>query len=154
MSYIHINMVYVSITAESDGINNYQCYAVLAEIKWINVHRNTTVFSICWRKQLHVSALFWVGHHQVETRTSGKTHILQCGHQAWGMRSHFTMFGEECSYIYVRCGLCDVYDFICRVLCKFIDTWAGVVFWTLFWKALVGPAHVSMNLEKTKQKKS
>jgi hypothetical protein len=24
------------------------------EIKWINVRRNTTVFSNCWRKQLHV----------------------------------------------------------------------------------------------------
>jgi hypothetical protein len=30
--------------------------------------------------------------------------------------------------IYTVCGLCDVYDFICRVFCKFIDTWAGVVF--------------------------
>jgi hypothetical protein len=38
---------------------------------------------------------FWVGHHQVETRISEKTHILQCGHQAWGTRSCFTMFGEE-----------------------------------------------------------
>jgi hypothetical protein len=27
--------------------------------------------------------------------------ILQCGYQAWGTRSRFTMFGEECSYIYV-----------------------------------------------------
>jgi hypothetical protein len=72
----------------------------LVEIKWINVHRNTTVFSNFLRKQLHVLVLFWVGHHQVETRISVKTHTLQCGHQAWEMRSRFTMFGEECSYIY------------------------------------------------------
>jgi hypothetical protein len=32
-------------------------------------------FSHCWRKQLHISALFWVGHHQVESRISEKTHI-------------------------------------------------------------------------------
>jgi hypothetical protein len=25
-----------------------------------------------------------VGHHQVETRISEKTQILQCGHQEWG----------------------------------------------------------------------
>jgi hypothetical protein len=65
---------------------------VLVEIKCINVRRNTTVFSNCWRNQLHVSALLWVGHHQVETRISEKTHILQCGHQEWGTRSRFTMF--------------------------------------------------------------
>jgi hypothetical protein len=47
-----------------------ECTVYLAEIKCINVRRNTTVFSNCWRKQLHVSALFWVGHHQVETRIS------------------------------------------------------------------------------------
>jgi hypothetical protein len=29
--------------------------------------------------QLHVSALFRVGHHQVETRISEKTHTVQCG---------------------------------------------------------------------------
>jgi hypothetical protein len=79
---------------------------ILVEIKWINFRRNTTVFSICWRKQLHVSALFWVGHNHVETKTSGKTHILKCGYQAWGTRSRFTMFGEECSYIYIH--ICDV----------------------------------------------
>jgi hypothetical protein len=39
-------------------------------IERINVRLNTTVFSNCRRKQLHVSALFWVGHHQVQTRTS------------------------------------------------------------------------------------
>jgi hypothetical protein len=32
------------------------------------------------RKQLHVSALFWVGHHQVETRTSGKIKLCYNGH--------------------------------------------------------------------------
>jgi hypothetical protein len=37
-------------------------------------------------------------------------------------------------YIYTRCGLCDVYDFICRVFCKFIDTLAGVVFERCFGK--------------------
>jgi hypothetical protein len=36
--------------------------------------------------------------------------------------------------IYMRCGLGDVYDFICRVFCKFIDTWAGVVFERCFGK--------------------
>jgi hypothetical protein len=41
-----------------------------------------------------------VGHHQVETRISEKTDILQCGHQAWGTRSRVTMFVKECSCIY------------------------------------------------------
>jgi hypothetical protein len=75
-----------------------QCYVTrrdiwnektLVEIKCIHIRRNTTVFSNCWRKQLHVSALFWVGHHHVETRISGKTHILQCGHQQWGNEISF-----------------------------------------------------------------
>jgi hypothetical protein len=30
-----------------------------------------------------------VGHHQVETRISEKTHILQCGHQEWGNEISF-----------------------------------------------------------------
>jgi hypothetical protein len=30
--------------------------------------------------------------------------------------------------MYTRRGLCDVYDFIRHVFCKFIDMWAGVVF--------------------------
>jgi hypothetical protein len=54
---------------------------LIVKLKCINVRRNTTVYSNFLRKQLHVSALFWVGHHQVETRISEKTHILQCGHQ-------------------------------------------------------------------------
>jgi hypothetical protein len=49
------------------------CDSILIEIKCINVHHITTIFPNCWRKQLHVSALFWVGHHQVETRISEKT---------------------------------------------------------------------------------
>jgi hypothetical protein len=72
--------------------------SLLVEIKCINVRRNTTVFSNCWRK-LHVSALFWVGHHQVEIRIWEKTHIIQCGHQEWGNEISFYMFGEVCSYI-------------------------------------------------------
>jgi hypothetical protein len=46
-------------------------------------------------------------------------------------RSRFTIFGEVCSYI-TRCGICDGYDFICRFFCRFIDTWAGVVFGNCF----------------------
>jgi hypothetical protein len=65
------------------------CDSILVEIKCINVHRNTTVFSNCWRKLLHVSALFCVGDHQVETRISETTHILQCGHQDWGNKISF-----------------------------------------------------------------
>jgi hypothetical protein len=65
------------------------CDSIIVEIRCVNVRRNTTVFSNCWRKQLHVSALFWVGHHQVETRISEKTHILQCGHQEWGNEISF-----------------------------------------------------------------
>jgi hypothetical protein len=53
-------------------------FSVLVEIKCINVRHNTTVFLNCWRTQLHVSALLWVGHNQVETRISEKTYILQC----------------------------------------------------------------------------
>jgi hypothetical protein len=65
------------------------CDSMLVGIKWINVRRNTAVFSNCWRKQLHVSALFWVGHHQVETGISEKTNILQWGNEisfynVWG----------------------------------------------------------------------
>jgi hypothetical protein len=32
------------------------------------------------KNMVHVAALFWVGHHQVESRISEKTHTLQCGH--------------------------------------------------------------------------
>jgi hypothetical protein len=28
-----------------------------------------------------------------------------------GTRSRFTMFGEECRYIYTGCGICNGYDF-------------------------------------------
>jgi hypothetical protein len=48
------------------------CDSILVEIKCINVHRYITVFSNCWKNQLHVSALFWVGHRQVETRNIGE----------------------------------------------------------------------------------
>jgi hypothetical protein len=34
----------------------------------------------------------------------------------------------RCVAIYTRCKICDGYDFICRVFCRFIDTRAGVVF--------------------------
>jgi hypothetical protein len=67
------------------------CDSIIVEIKCINVRRNTTVFSNCWRKQLHVSALFWLGHHQVEIRISENSHILQCGLQPtcrWTHRGH------------------------------------------------------------------
>jgi hypothetical protein len=60
------------------------CDSIPVEFKCVNVCRNTTVFWNCWRNQLHVSALFWVGHHQADTRISEKTHILQCGHQERG----------------------------------------------------------------------
>jgi hypothetical protein len=46
-------------------------------------------FKIVEENKLHVSALFWVGHHQVETGISEKTHILQCGHQEWGNEISF-----------------------------------------------------------------
>jgi hypothetical protein len=69
-----------------------QGFSEIVEIKCINVRRNTTVFSNCRRKQLHVSALFWVGHHQVENRISEKTHTLQCGHQEWGNEISFSKF--------------------------------------------------------------
>jgi hypothetical protein len=32
------------------------CNSILVEIKCINIRRKTTVFSNCWRNQLHVSA--------------------------------------------------------------------------------------------------
>jgi hypothetical protein len=32
---------------------------------------------------------FWVCQYQVETRISGKTHTLQCGHQEWGNKKLF-----------------------------------------------------------------
>jgi ABC-type iron transport system FetAB ATPase subunit len=35
------------------------------------------------------SALFWVGHHQVQTRILEKTNTLQCGHQEWGNENSF-----------------------------------------------------------------
>jgi hypothetical protein len=65
------------------------CDSVLVEIQCINVCRNTTVFLNFLRKQLRVTALFWVGHHQVETRILEKTHILLCGHQEWGNEISF-----------------------------------------------------------------
>jgi hypothetical protein len=36
----------------------------------------------------------------------------------------------RCVAIYTRCGICDGYNFVCRVLCGFIDMWTGVVFGT------------------------
>jgi hypothetical protein len=54
----------------------------LVEIKCINVRCNNCIFK-CLNKQLHISALFWVGHRKVETRISEKAHTLQCGHQEW-----------------------------------------------------------------------
>jgi hypothetical protein len=75
---------YVSLVASSPLFDS-----ILVEIKCINVRSNTTVFSNCWRNQLHVSALLWVGHHQVEVRMSEKSHILQCGHQERGNEISF-----------------------------------------------------------------
>jgi hypothetical protein len=40
----------------------------------------------------------------------------------------------RCVAIYTRCGICDSYDFICCVFCRFIDTWAGVAFGSCFGK--------------------
>jgi hypothetical protein len=34
----------------------------------------------------------------------------------------------RCVAIYTGCGMCGGYGFICRVFCRFIDTWAGVFF--------------------------
>jgi hypothetical protein len=50
-----------------------------------------------------------------------------------GTRSRFTIL-RRCVAIYTRCGICTSYDFICRVFCRFIDTWAGVVFRSCFGK--------------------
>jgi hypothetical protein len=50
-----------------------------------------------------------------------------------GTRSRFTSLGR-CLAIYTRCGICASYDLICRVFCRFIDTWAGVVFGSCFGK--------------------
>jgi hypothetical protein len=68
-----------------------------------------------------------VGHHQAEARISEKTHILQCGHQEWGNEISFLQCLGRCVAVYTRCGICTSYDFICRVFCRFVDTWAGVV---------------------------
>jgi hypothetical protein len=48
-------------------------FIVLVENKWMNVHRNTTVFSNCWRKQLYVSALFWVSTWWRPTKKRAET---------------------------------------------------------------------------------
>jgi hypothetical protein len=100
------------------------CDSLLVEIKCINVRRNTTVFSNCWRNQLHVSALFRVGHHQVDTRISEKTHTTM-----WTSRIGERDLVLQCLGRYVA-----VYRMwnlrwlrLCRVLFSF-DTWAGVVF--------------------------
>jgi hypothetical protein len=38
----------------------------------------------------------------------------------------------RCIAMYTRCGICGSYDFICRVFCRFVDMWAGVVFGSRF----------------------
>jgi hypothetical protein len=53
-----------------------------------------------------------VGHHQVGTRISEKTHILQFGHQEWGNKISFYNVLGRCVAIYTRCGNCDGYDFV------------------------------------------
>jgi hypothetical protein len=108
---------------------------MLVEIKWINVRRNTTVFSICWRKQLHVSALFWVAiiRLRLEHREKLIYYNVDIKHEERDLV--LQSLGRSVA-IYMRCGLCDVYDFICRVFCKFIDTWAGVIFERCFGKRL------------------
>jgi hypothetical protein len=87
--------------------------SILVEIKCITVHRNTTVFSNCWRKQQHVLALFRVGHHQVATGISEKTHTLQCGHQEWG--------NEILCYNVSWCPQCSI--------CVFSDIPASTWWW-------------------------
>jgi hypothetical protein len=65
--------------------------------------------------------------------------LPQC-HAALGMvseKTHITYYNVDIKHgerdlilqslgrsvaIYTRCGLCNVYDFICRVFCKFINT--------------------------------
>jgi hypothetical protein len=83
----------------------------------------------------HVSALFWVGHHQAETRISEKTHILQCGHQEWGTRSRFTMFGEVCSYI---CAMWNLrWLRLCLSCPLYVHRHVGWSrLWKLFWSVL------------------
>jgi hypothetical protein len=68
------------ITVWQDGPARWSNWGeVLVEIKCVCDRRNTTVFSNCWRNQLHVSSLFWVGHYQVETRMFEKTYKRQRG---------------------------------------------------------------------------
>jgi hypothetical protein len=83
--WINLCLSYVMFSWHRDSFtlvaSSPLCDSILVENKCINICHDTTVFSNCWRNQLHVLALLWVGHHQVETRISEKTHILQCGHQ-------------------------------------------------------------------------
>jgi hypothetical protein len=76
------------------------CDSILVEIKCINVRRNTTVFSNCWRKQLHVWALS--GWAIIRLRLEYRRKLIYCDVDIknGGTRSRFTMFGEVCSYIY------------------------------------------------------
>jgi hypothetical protein len=53
-----------------------------------------------------------------------------------GTRSRFTMFWEVCSYIYAMWNLRWLR--LRRVLCRFIDMWAGVVFGSCFGRSVLG----------------
>jgi hypothetical protein len=44
----------------------------------------------------------------------------------------------RCVAIYALCGICDGYDFVCCVFCRFIDMWAGVVFGSCFGRSVLG----------------
>jgi hypothetical protein len=46
----------------------------LVENECVNGSLNTTIFGNISENQLHVSAPYWVGHHQVETRNNRENH--------------------------------------------------------------------------------
>jgi hypothetical protein len=113
-------------------------HVVTVEIKCIIVCRNTTVFSNCWRKQLHVLA--FSGWAIIRLRLEYRRKHIYCT-TMWTSR-----MGEQdlvlqclgrCVTIYTRCGICDGYDFVCRVLCGF-DMWAGVIFGSCFCQSVLG----------------
>jgi hypothetical protein len=88
-SELNINTELYSVFMRILPLCNVKGGTFLVESNCINVRLNTTVFSNYWRNQLQVLTLFWVGHHQVETRIWEKTRILQCGHQEWGNEISF-----------------------------------------------------------------
>jgi hypothetical protein len=94
------------------------CDPILVENECVCDRRNTTVFSNCWRNKLHVSALFWWAIIRLKLEYLRKlTHYNMDYTSRVGERDLILQMLGRCLPIYMWCGICASYNFICRVFC-------------------------------------